>query len=172
MLQLIKIRCGHMHSAKASLQSLGFHGKLITIIRPLITSSLSIRQRNLLFVTFILLSHPLCWNKPPKRLHPGLCLWLAPFHHNYTAEQNQAPALERVHQTSNYCFTTSCKSLSHFLKELSDLHVFHLTCICWRSTFSLLFLLCPSSLGDFSHYLHGSKIKNTEQMKIRKNRAA
>lgn len=135
MLQLIKIRCGHTHSAKASLQSSGFHGKLITIIRPLITSSLSIRQRNLLFVPFLLLSHPLCRNKPPKRLRPDLCLHLAPFHHNYTAEQNQAPALERVHQTSNYCFTTGCKRLSHFLKEPTDLPAFRFTGICGRSTF-------------------------------------
>lgn len=88
-----------MHSAKASRQSSGFHGKLITILRPLITSSLSIRQRNLLFVPFLLLSHPLCWNKPPKMLCPGLCLCLAPFHHNYTAEQNPAPALESVQIT-------------------------------------------------------------------------
>ena len=140
MLQLIKIRCGHTHSAKASLQSPGFHGKLITIIRPLITSSSSIRQRNLLFVTFVLLSHPLCRNKPPKRLRPGLWLRLAPFHHNYTAEQNQAPALERAHQTSNCCFTNGCKSLLHFLKELSDLPEFHSTSICQKSTF--LFYSC------------------------------
>lgn len=135
MLQLIKIRCGHMHSAKASLQSSGFHGKFITIIRPLITSSLSIRQRNLLFVPFLLVSHPLCRNKPLKRLCPGLCLRLAPFHYNYTAEENQAPALERVHQTSDHCFTTGCKHLSRFLKEAGDLPAFHFTGICGRSTF-------------------------------------
>lgn len=153
MLQLIKIRCGHTHSAKASLQSLGFHGKLITIIRPLITSSLSIRQRNLLFATFVLLSHPLCRNKSPKRLHPGLCFWLAPFHHNYTAEQNQAPALDRLHQTPNYCLTDSCKSLSHFSKELSDCYEIHPITICWRSNFPFCSCYVHSLPGRFSHCL-------------------
>lgn len=167
MLQLIKIRCGHTHSAKASLQSSGFHGKLITIIRPLITSSLSIRQRNLLFVTFILLSHPLCQNKPPKRLHPGLCLPLAPFHHNYTAEQNQAPALERVHQTSNILFHNRLQEPITFLGRAEwspcvSLHM-HLSEI----YLSLLFLLCPSRLADFSHSLDGPKSKNAKQMKIK-----
>lgn len=150
MLQLIKIRCGHTHSAKASLKSFSFHGKLITIIRLLITSSLSTRQRNLLFVTFVLLSHPLCQNQPPKRLRPGLCLQLAPFHHNYTAEQNQAPALERVHRTSNYCFTTGYKSVLHFLKELHDLSAFHFTCICQRSPFAFY----SSSVRPISETFH------------------
>lgn len=169
MLQLIKIRCGHTHSAKASLQSFGFHGKLITIIRLLITSSLSIRQRNLLFVTFVLLSHPLCQNQTPKRLCRGLCLQLSPFHHNYTAEQNQIPALERVHQTSNYCFTTGYKSLSHFLKELHDLPAFHFTCICQRSTFAFIPALSIPS-GRLFTLLGWVQKQNFKQMKIRKNR--
>lgn len=161
MLQLIKIRCGHTHSAKASLQSLGFHGKLITIIRPLITSSLSIRQRNLLFVTFVLLSHPLSWNKSPKRLHPGLRLWLAPFHHNYTAEQNQAPALDRLHHTPNYCFTASCKSLPHFLKEPSGHSVLNSTYICQRFT-SPIYSYCVHPVWEIFTLL-GLNQKQTPQ---------
>lgn len=132
-----------MHLTKASLQSLGFHGKLITIIRPLLLVHYpSAEKRIICNLHFTLLLTLL--EQASQRLDPDLCFQLAPFHHNYIAEQNQAPRLERVHQTSNYCFTTGCKSLSHFLKELSDLLAFHFTCICQRCTF--VFYSCYVSL--------------------------
>lgn len=152
-----------MHSAKASRQSSGFHGKLITILRPFITSSLSIRQRNLLFAPFLLLSHPLCQNKPPKTLRPGPCLCLAPFHHNYTAEQNQAPCTWKSSSDLRLLFHNRLQVSITLLERDGWSPCISLHRHSWEIHFPLLILLCPSHLGVFSHDLGGSKSKKKKQ---------
>lgn len=154
-----------MHSAKASRQSSGFHGKLITILRPFITSSLSIRQRNLLFAPFLLLSHPLCQNKPPKTLRPGPCLCLAPFHHNYTAEQNQAPCTWKSSSDLRLLFHNRLQASITLLERDGWSPCISLHRHSWEIHFPLLILLCPSHLGVFSRDLGGSKSKKKNRKK-------
>lgn len=166
MLQLIKIRCGHTHSAKASLQSSGFHGKLITIIRPLTISSLAIKQRNLLFVPFLLLSHPLLQKKPLKRLCPGLCLRLAPFHHNYTAEQNQAPCTWKSSSDFRLLFHNRLQAsiTFHEREEWCPCISFH-RCL-WEIHLPLLILLRYRLSGRFFTLLGWVQKEKSERSEV------